>query len=126
MNHFNKIQELRQTQVREGELLGELRAFLKEHLERIRKYKNGEQVECFNEMGLSIGKGIINFAFLSAGLESFEIAKYVKEPEKWEKEINEVLYRVHKIRKDGTMSTHQLATCSEKPRSFYSSLKPVK
>jgi predicted hydrocarbon binding protein len=123
MNHFNKIQELRQTQIREFELKGELQAFLKLHLERIRKYKNGDKVEVFKEGGQSLGVGIIAFASLTASLDSFIIAQYGSNPDKYQKEINEVHYRVNKMKKDGSMSTHRLATCHENPGNWNNTLK---
>ena len=126
MNHFNKIQELRQIQIRESELRGELRAPIKQQIERVRKYKDGEKVEVFDENGKSLGIGAIRFAFLAADLESFTINKYVNKPELWDKQINEVIYRVHKLRKDGTISTHRLATCAENRTLMNNYLLPIK
>ena len=114
MNHHDKIKELRQAQIREVELMGELRAFLKLHVARNRMYEDGQLVEVFDENDESLGRGIIDCAFCGgAYLESHDIKKYSENPKKWEEEINFILYRVNAVKKDGSKGTYKLATCTE-------------
>src|SRR6185369_5113070 len=105
----NKIQELRKIQIREVELMGELRAFLKSHVAKLRKHQDGESVEVFDENGQSLGMGIIDNAFCGgAYLEAHEIKKYAQDPGKWEEEINTILYKVNVMKKDGTKGSYKL------------------
>lgn len=125
MNHYNKILELRKAQIREVELMGELRAFLKLNIARNRMYEDGQLVEVFDENDESLGQGIIDCAFCGAYLESNEIKKYSESPQKWEEEINFILYRVNVVKKDGTKGRHKLAICSEIKTKYNNYFKPI-
>lgn len=114
MNHHDKIQELRKAHIREVELMGELRAFLKSNTQRIRKYQDDQLVEVFDEENQSLGNGIIDCAFSAAAyLDSLEIKKYAADPKRWNTDLNFILYRVNKVKADGSKSSHKLAVCSE-------------
>lgn len=128
MNYANKIEELKSINIRQCELIGELKSFLKNRVASLRKFENGTIVDVFVEGEKKKGTGIIMSSFLSAGLEPYDVSSYIKNPEKWEKGISEVFYIVNKMKKDGTSSAHRLAVCSEsRPNtgSYYTYCKPI-
>lgn len=125
MNHHDKILELRKAQIREVELMGELRAFLKLNIARNRMYEDGQLVEVFDKNDESLGQGIIDCAFCRAYLESNKIKRYSESPQKWEEEINFILYRVNVVKKDGTKGSYKLATCSEIKTKYNNYFKPI-
>jgi hypothetical protein len=126
MTLHEKIKELRKIQIREVELIGELRAFLKNHAVLIRKYEYGQKVEVFDENDQSLGIGIIDTAFCrGAYLESSDIKKFAENPYKWEEEINTIIYRVNTMKKDGTKGLHKLAVCLAMPSGMNNYIKPI-
>lgn len=117
MDKFELIKELRALDIRRYQIVKEMSEFIIAKTEEKRNFKDGEVVAVFDEMGRYLKDGIVSGAMLFVGLESFEIAQYITNPERYEDSLNEVRYKVKAIKKDGTMSAQNAvnsSTISEK------------
>ena len=120
MQKFNLIEELNEITNRESELRGEIRSFLTNQCETNRTFSDDQKVEVFDSAGKSMGIGFVASASCSAGIDSFEIKRYIKDPYKWEEDLKDILYIVMAMKKDGTKSVRRLIwqKVSQTPKKY--------
>lgn len=119
------VQELWELSLSQRQIIGKLNEFIKNRLAEKRKYQNGQKVEVYSDRDRLLGVGIISSASLAIYLDIGNIKVYIDNPDRWEKDLNTITYRVNKMKKDGTMHKHLLSTCEEEKGRYWSYIKPI-
>lgn len=108
MNKYETILEIAALDKKRQELINEMREFIRTHTQENRTFSDGEIVAVYNGYRGYVCDGIIDGAKVCVRLDSFDIAQYGKDSEKYQKELGDIVYGVKQIKKDGQKSARNV------------------